>query len=189
MTPISTAPCYTQQNWYPVTGSNRRHSRCKRDALPTELTGQTIYLFEHVYANGFLCFHQACSMDTEGHELARNHSKELLLVVQFLPQSYPFPKLVRHQGIEPCLPRSKPRGCTIHVPDIIGASRGTRTPTVARCILSAVRLPISPYSHKLIVLGHATHPADHYLAYCMVGYPFDLAVPLVPLATDRCFAH
>jgi hypothetical protein len=26
------------RNWWVVTGSNRRHSRCKRDALPTELT-------------------------------------------------------------------------------------------------------------------------------------------------------
>lgn len=30
---------------------------------------------------------------------------------------------------------------------IYGAGRGTRTPMVARCILSAVRLPISPYPH------------------------------------------
>ena len=27
-----------KKKWWVVTGSNRRHSRCKRDALPTELT-------------------------------------------------------------------------------------------------------------------------------------------------------
>ena len=26
-----------EREWWAMTGSNRRHSRCKRDALPTEL--------------------------------------------------------------------------------------------------------------------------------------------------------
>jgi|LakMenE18May11ns_1017448.scaffolds.fasta_scaffold9700183_2 hypothetical protein len=28
---------YTKGQWYGMTGSNRRHSACKADALPTEL--------------------------------------------------------------------------------------------------------------------------------------------------------
>ena len=31
-----------RQNWWALTGSNRRPSRCKRDALPTELSARTM---------------------------------------------------------------------------------------------------------------------------------------------------
>src|SRR3546814_17203880 len=30
----------TEEGWWAVTGSNRRHSRCKRDALPAELRSE-----------------------------------------------------------------------------------------------------------------------------------------------------
>jgi hypothetical protein len=30
------------ERWWAMTGSNRRHSRCKRDALPTELIARAI---------------------------------------------------------------------------------------------------------------------------------------------------
>ena len=31
-------PCTIQSIWWALTGSNRRHSACKADALPTELS-------------------------------------------------------------------------------------------------------------------------------------------------------
>ena len=31
-------PCAIQSIWWALTGSNRRHSACKADALPTELS-------------------------------------------------------------------------------------------------------------------------------------------------------
>src|SRR5687768_3878981 len=39
------------RDWWAVTGSNRRPSRCKRDALPTELTAQAQVL-GHAPATG-----------------------------------------------------------------------------------------------------------------------------------------
>ena len=36
--------CYCVINWYSVTGSNRRHSACKADTLPSELTEHKMVL-------------------------------------------------------------------------------------------------------------------------------------------------
>ncbi len=36
--------CCWRDFWWVVTGSNRRHSACKADALPTELTTRTVFL-------------------------------------------------------------------------------------------------------------------------------------------------
>ena len=37
---FAASPCVHTSKWWAVTGSNRRPSRCKRDALPTELTAR-----------------------------------------------------------------------------------------------------------------------------------------------------
>ena len=39
-----TTPSSSSGHWWAVTGSNRRPSRCKRDALPTELTARRAFL-------------------------------------------------------------------------------------------------------------------------------------------------